>query len=105
MAAGLAERSGQHDRAAALLLELGRRSLAAGALGSAEQILDRARAADLRTASRADIDEVAAEVLALAGKTDQAIVVGSRVAHQLCGLIDGPAGGVPMPTSASPGRR
>ena len=52
VAAGLAERSGQHDRAAALLLELGRRSLAAGALGSAEQILDRARTASDRRRSR-----------------------------------------------------
>ena len=67
-----------------------RRSLAAGALGSAEQILDRARTATSDAALEADIDEVAAEVLALAGKTDQAIVVGSRVAHQLR-VIDGPA--------------
>ena len=90
VAAGLAERSGQHERAAALLLELARRSLAAGALGSAEQILDRARTATSDAALEADVDEVAAEVLALAGKTDQAIVVGSRVAHQLR-VIDGPA--------------
>ena len=90
VAAGLAERSGQHERAAALLLELARRSLAAGALGSAEQILDRARTATTDAALEADVDEVAAEVLALAGKTDQAIVVGSRVAHQLR-VIDGPA--------------
>jgi DNA-binding CsgD family transcriptional regulator len=90
VAAGLAERSGQHERAAALLLELARRSLAAGALGSAEQILDRARSATTDAALEADVDEVAAEVLALAGKTDQAIVVGSRVAHQLR-LIDGAA--------------
>ncbi len=90
VAAGLAERSGQHERAAGLLLELGRRSLAAGALGSAEQILDRARSATSEPTLGADIDEVAAEVLAMAGKTDQAIVVGSRVAHQLR-VIDGPA--------------
>jgi DNA-binding CsgD family transcriptional regulator/tetratricopeptide (TPR) repeat protein len=90
-AASLAERSGQHERGAGLLLELGRRSLAAGALGSAELILDRARTATSDAALEADIDEVAAEVLALAGKTEQAIVVGSRVAHQLR-LIDGPAG-------------
>jgi DNA-binding CsgD family transcriptional regulator/tetratricopeptide (TPR) repeat protein len=90
VAAGLAERSGQHEHAAGLLLELGRRSLAAGALGSAEQILDRARTATADAALEADIDEVAAEVLALAGKTDEAIVVGSRVADQLR-MIDGPA--------------
>jgi DNA-binding CsgD family transcriptional regulator/tetratricopeptide (TPR) repeat protein len=90
IAAGLAERSGQHERAAGLLLELGRRSLAAGALGSAEQILDRARVATSTAAREADIDEVAAEALALAGKTEEAIVVGSRVAHQLR-VIDGPA--------------
>jgi DNA-binding CsgD family transcriptional regulator/tetratricopeptide (TPR) repeat protein len=90
VAARLAEGSGQRERAAGLLLELGRRSLATGALGSAEQILDRARAATSDAALEADIDEVAAEVLALAGKTDQAIVVGSRVADQLR-IIDGPA--------------
>lgn len=90
VAAGLAERSGQHEHAARLLLELGRRSLAAGALGSAEQILDRARTATSDAALEADVDEVAAEVLALAGKTDEAIVVGSRVAHELR-MIDGPA--------------
>jgi DNA-binding CsgD family transcriptional regulator/tetratricopeptide (TPR) repeat protein len=90
VAAGLAERSGQHERVAGLLLELGRRSLAAGALGSAEQILDRARSATSDPSLETDIDEVAAEVLALAGKTDDAIVVGSRVAH-LLRRIDGPA--------------
>jgi DNA-binding CsgD family transcriptional regulator len=86
VAAGLAERSLRPDRAAPLLLELGRRSLAAGALGSAEQILDRARALTSDTSSRADIDEVALEVLALAGKADEAILVGSRVATELWGL-------------------
>lgn len=90
VAAGLAERSGKRELAAELLLELGRRSLADGALGSAEQILDRARSATADPTREADIDEVAAEVLALAGKTAEAIVVGSRVAHQLR-VIDGPA--------------
>jgi DNA-binding CsgD family transcriptional regulator/tetratricopeptide (TPR) repeat protein len=90
VAAGLAERSAQHERAARLLLELGRRSLASGALGSAEEILDRARTETSQASLEADIDEVAAEVLALAGKTDEAIVVGSRVAH-LLRMMDGPA--------------
>ena len=74
-----------------------------GALGSAEQILDRARTATSDAALEADIDEVAAEVLALAGKTDQAIVVGSRVATS-SGSSTAPRRGVPTRTSASPGR-
>lgn len=83
LAAGLAERSGQGERAATLLLELARRSLASGALGSAERILERARAMTSQVSSQADIDEVALEVLALAGKTEQAVLVGSRVADKL----------------------
>ena len=43
--------------------------------------------------SQADIDEVALEVLALAGRTDQAILVGSSVAANLPAL------------DAAPGRR
>lgn len=90
VAAGLAERAHQHQRAAPLLLELGRRSLEAGALGSAEQILARARALTSDAGSQADIDEVALEMLALAGKTDQAILVGSRVADDLQALDAAP---------------
>jgi DNA-binding CsgD family transcriptional regulator len=86
VAATLAERSGQRERAAVLLLELGRRSLAAGALGSAEGILDRARTMTVDASAQADIDEVALEVLALAGKTEQAVAVGSRVADKLGAL-------------------
>lgn len=86
VAAALAERSGQDERAATLLLELGRRSLAAGALASAERILDRGKALTSDPASQARLDEVALEVLALAGRTDQAMIVGSRVADQLQAL-------------------
>jgi DNA-binding CsgD family transcriptional regulator len=90
IAAGLAEHSGDRERAASLLLELGRRSLAAGALGSAEGMLDRARSLTSDGSLQADVDEVALEVLALAGKIEEAIVVGSRVADKLR-ILDGPA--------------
>lgn len=90
LAAGLAERSGDQERAAALLLELGRRSLTAGALGSAERMLDRARSLTSQAVLQADVDEAALEVLALAGKVEEAIVVGSRMADKLRSL-DGPA--------------
>lgn len=89
IAAGLAEQAGQGEQAASLLLELGRRSLASGALGSAEQMLDRARRSATSAALKVDIDEVALDVLALAGKTDEAIAVGSRLAEQIRSL-DGP---------------
>jgi DNA-binding CsgD family transcriptional regulator/tetratricopeptide (TPR) repeat protein len=90
VAAALAETAGQAEQAAALLLELGRRSLAAGALGSAETILRRARASTASGALRAEIDEVALVVLALAGKTDEAIAVGSHLADSI-GQLGGSA--------------
>ena len=88
VAATLAEQSGQNEQAASLLIELGRRSLASGALGSAETMLDRARRSTTSVALQADIDEVALVVLALAGKTDDAIAVGARLADQIR-LLDG----------------
>jgi DNA-binding CsgD family transcriptional regulator len=91
VAAQLAEHSGQRERAADLLLEMGRRSLTSGALGSAERILDRARVLTSEGTVQADIDEVALEVLALAGRTEQAIVVGSRVADKLAALDADPS--------------
>ncbi|MDP8931567.1 MAG: AAA family ATPase [Actinomycetota bacterium] len=84
VAARLALEAGQERRAALLLLDQGRRSLAIGGLESAESALWRARAAsgdDL--ALGADIDEALAHTLALAGKPDDVATVGERLRHTL----------------------
>lgn len=109
LAAELAERAGLAERASELLLELGKRDLAVGALASAEQTLTRARSlADGpgRTAeprAPADgavavagvgagprvvggdealdlgIDEALTEVFAVSGQVDRAIEMGQRL--------------------------
>jgi DNA-binding CsgD family transcriptional regulator/tetratricopeptide (TPR) repeat protein len=82
LAAELAERSGETVHAAELLLEVGRRDLAVGALSSAEQAL--ARAAQLaRDLAAADlvvgIDEALTAVYAVSGQVDRAIEIGQLV--------------------------
>jgi DNA-binding CsgD family transcriptional regulator len=85
LAADLAERAGSTARAAALLLEAGRRDLAVGALASAEHTLTRARAlagggdAELST----PIDEALTEVLAMSGQVDRAIEMGTTLLARL----------------------
>ncbi len=85
LAAELAEGAGNPARAAALLLEAGRRDLAVGALASAEHTLLRARAligpddAGLRT----PVDQALTEVLALSGQVDQAIEMGNTLLARL----------------------
>jgi DNA-binding CsgD family transcriptional regulator len=79
LAAELAEQAGERGRTAELLLEGGRRSLAVGALGSAENMLDRARKFAADAATRADVDEIRLEVLSLAGKTADALAVGEEL--------------------------
>src|SRR5204863_9790568 len=86
LAAELAERSGQQERAARLLLETARRSLAVGALGSAEQTLERARLSLEDPRLRADVDEVRLDALSLAGKAEEAIAVGEALVDVLGGL-------------------
>lgn len=79
-AADLAEMSGSLEHAARLLLLSGRRALGQGALTTAEATLERGRAfAGEDSALAADLDEVLAEVLAFAAKTDQAVEVGARL--------------------------
>ncbi len=83
VAADLALGSGDLDRAAGLLLEAGRRSLAVGALTTAETVLARARQLLGETPMLLEVDEVLAEVLAQAGKTGPAITVTLRSVDHL----------------------
>jgi DNA-binding CsgD family transcriptional regulator len=85
LAAELAEGAGNAPRAGALLLEAGRRDLAVGALASAEQTLERARA--LVTTDDAvlstPIDEALTEVMAMSGQVDRAIELGKLLLARL----------------------
>jgi DNA-binding CsgD family transcriptional regulator len=84
LAAQLAELAGNRERAARLLLEVGRRALAGGALGSAEIALDRARTLErFDDASAVEIEERLTEVLALAGKRDRAFEVSASLLRRL----------------------
>ncbi len=82
LAADLAGRAGDAPRAGALLLEAGRRDLAAGALASAERTLT--RAAQLAgPALGASVDEALTEVFALSGQVDRAIETGRMLLARL----------------------
>ena len=89
LAADLALRAGDRERAATLLHEAGRRNLTGGALASAEAALT--RAAELVVAGTdlaVAIDETRADVLAQSGRTHEALAAAVRV-------IEGAAPGVP----------
>ena len=90
VAANLAERAGDAERAAALLLESGRRSLARGALASAEAAFDRARDLTEDPGMAADATEALSESLSLAGNTDRALEVGLELAAALDSLVSPP---------------
>ena len=82
LAADLAGRAGDAARAGALLLEAGRRDLAAGALASAEHTLTRAR--DLvGPALQTSVDEALTEVFAMSGQVDRAIETGRMLLARL----------------------
>jgi ATP/maltotriose-dependent transcriptional regulator MalT len=82
LAADLAVRAGDAARAGALLLEAGRRDLAAGALASAEHTLTRAR--DLvGPALQTSVDEALTEVFAMSGQVDRAIETGRMLLARL----------------------
>jgi DNA-binding CsgD family transcriptional regulator/tetratricopeptide (TPR) repeat protein len=84
LAADVAEGAGDRSRAAALLLEAGRRALDDGALTTAETTLERARVlAPSGDALAVDVEESLATVLALAGKRDRAVEVGESLLAQL----------------------
>lgn len=84
LAAQLAGQAGNHDRAAALLLQAGRRSLARGALATAETTLESARALAVDSRDLAlDVNDALCETLSSAGKVDRALDVGTEVITQL----------------------
>ena len=87
LAADLAERAGDPARAAALLLEAGRRDLAVGALASAEHTLTRAQAvtggAPGCRAADSSVDEALTEVFAMSGQVDRAIEMGQTLLARL----------------------
>jgi DNA-binding CsgD family transcriptional regulator/tetratricopeptide (TPR) repeat protein len=78
LAADLALQAGDRIRAAAALVRAGRSNLANGALASAEAVLERARDLAGDDPVAGDADEVLAEVLAQAGKTDAALAASVR---------------------------
>lgn len=81
LAAELAERAGDRQRAATLLIEAGRRSLAQGALASAEAALGRACDLAEDPEIEAEAAEVLCEALSLAGNPDCALEVGRELAE------------------------
>ncbi len=84
LAAQLADQAGDRGRAAALLLQAGRRSLARGALATAETTLESALAAAADSPELAlDVKDALSETLSSAGKVDRALEVGSEVVAQL----------------------
>jgi len=82
LAADLAGRAGDAPRAGALLLEAGRRDLAAGALASAEHTLTQAREL-VGPALRTSVDEALTEVFALSGQVDRAMETGTMLLARL----------------------
>lgn len=90
LAARYAERGGDRRRAAELMLESGRRSLARGALASAEDALVRAQAlADGEAA--ADVAEARCEVLSLLGDATSALAEGATLIAALRNLDAAPS--------------
>jgi DNA-binding CsgD family transcriptional regulator/tetratricopeptide (TPR) repeat protein len=102
LAAGLAEQAGESARSAELLLEAGQRAVTFGALDSADRILRHARSLVLDDPGSHDpglvarIDEAHTEVLALAGRVDQAFEVGDRLLARLDLASRLPSGGVDL---------
>jgi DNA-binding CsgD family transcriptional regulator/tetratricopeptide (TPR) repeat protein len=82
LGARLAELAGD-SRAATLLVESGRRSLARGALATAEDVFERARGLAVDPAATADATEALCEALALAGKIDEALQIGEDLGAAL----------------------
>jgi DNA-binding CsgD family transcriptional regulator len=84
LAAELAETAGETLRVAGLLLQAGQRALRDGALATAETILRRARGLAVEDVALAiDIDETLTDALSLAGKIDEAFLVGGALLTRL----------------------
>ncbi len=89
LAAQLADQAGDRDRAGSLLLQAGRRSLARGALATAETTLERALGmVDGSRDLALDIQEALCETLSSAGKADRALDVGAELVTHLRLSID-----------------
>lgn len=78
LAADLAERAGDHQRAGVLLAEAGNESLARGALATAVEALRRA-ANLLQGSEQVAAERRLVEALALAGRVDEAVELGGRI--------------------------
>jgi DNA-binding CsgD family transcriptional regulator/tetratricopeptide (TPR) repeat protein len=85
LAADLAERSGDRERAANLFIGMGRDALGAGALATAAQILERAAGLAERGEDRARAVISLVEALALAGRVNEAATAARQA-------LDPPAG-------------
>jgi DNA-binding CsgD family transcriptional regulator len=97
LAAELAETAGDPSRAAGLLLEVGRRATAAGALATAEATLTRARRLVPDDAALVvSIDDALTGVLALAGHVDRAFELGDRLLGRLDLIAHLPARGAEL---------
>lgn len=84
LAAHLADQAGDRDRAAALLHRAGLRSLAQGALTTAEATLERALGmADRNPDLALAIQDALFETLSSAGKADRALEVGTELVSRL----------------------
>lgn len=83
LSANLHALGGRRSRAAGLFLEVGRRSLARGALVSAEQAFVRAGSLAGDTVLAAQADESLLAVLTLAGKAERALAVGGELLGRL----------------------
>jgi DNA-binding CsgD family transcriptional regulator len=97
LAAELAEAAGEGQRAAGLLLEAGRRAMAAGALATAEATLRRARGLVPDDAPvAAAVDVALCDVFALAGQVDRAFDLGDRLLGRLDLASRLPSGGAEL---------
>jgi DNA-binding CsgD family transcriptional regulator/tetratricopeptide (TPR) repeat protein len=84
LASELAQAAGHRDRAAALLVEAGRRAIEAGALETAETTLERARVLGAQDGpASVDAAEHLLEALALAGKYERAVDIGTALLQSL----------------------
>ena len=83
VAADLAAQSGDRERAGALLIASGRASLGRGALATAAGTLQRAAAMLDDADARAAAESLLVEALALAGRVDEAMIIGDRLIAQL----------------------
>jgi DNA-binding CsgD family transcriptional regulator len=97
LAAELAEAAGDRQRAAGLQLEAGRRAMAAGALTTAEATLRRAgQLVPDDPVLAVPIEDALTDVLALAGRVDEAFELGERLLARLDLASRLPAGGAEL---------